>query len=190
MNSMPLHPAGVIPGPGGDLNGHMNSSNISPSGGAGAPTHLSAMTGMNRPIYFKQSYDSFLFDFPIIVHNDHIFFRVIYLSLTHLNDRFKCFFIIIHIVYHCSFWQVSTLNITHRWPAPKASRRWDKAACRNHWRRQWTVPAMDPAPGIITRTRKTIRAHPVVQTIHLQIHIGRHIGRCMVRRIPIISRHE
>lgn len=42
---MPLHPAGVIPGPGGDLNGHMNSSNISPSGGAGAPTHLSAMSG-------------------------------------------------------------------------------------------------------------------------------------------------
>ncbi|KAI2808251.1 Insulin protein enhancer protein isl-1 [Blomia tropicalis] len=47
MNSMPLHPAGVIPGPGGDLNGHMNSSNISPSGGAGAPTHLSAMTGVH-----------------------------------------------------------------------------------------------------------------------------------------------
>src|SRR5699024_7833629 len=42
MNQMPLHPAGVIPGPGGDLNGHMNSSNISPSGGAGAPTHLSS----------------------------------------------------------------------------------------------------------------------------------------------------
>ena len=40
--SMPLHPAGIIPGPGGDLNGHMNSSNISPSGGAGAPTHLSS----------------------------------------------------------------------------------------------------------------------------------------------------
>ncbi|XP_017488641.1 PREDICTED: insulin gene enhancer protein ISL-2-like, partial [Rhagoletis zephyria] len=39
---MPLHPAGIIPGPGGDLNGHMNSSNISPSGGAGAPTHLSS----------------------------------------------------------------------------------------------------------------------------------------------------
>lgn len=45
INQMPLHPAGVIPGPGGDLNGHMNSSNISPSGGAGAPTHLSALSG-------------------------------------------------------------------------------------------------------------------------------------------------
>lgn len=45
MNSMPLHPAGVIPGPGGDLNGHMNSSNISPSGGAGAPAHLTPLSG-------------------------------------------------------------------------------------------------------------------------------------------------
>ena len=51
--SMPLHPAGIIPGPGGDLNGHMNSSNISPSGGAGAPTHLSSLSG-----------GKFLFDFP------------------------------------------------------------------------------------------------------------------------------
>ncbi|OTF73881.1 insulin gene enhancer protein ISL-1-like protein [Euroglyphus maynei] len=52
--SMPLHPAGIIPGPGGDLNGHMNSSNISPSGGAGAPTHLSALSGGNGKFDFPK----------------------------------------------------------------------------------------------------------------------------------------
>ena len=64
--SMPLHPAGIIPGPGGDLNGHMNSSNISPSGGAGAPTHLSSqLSGKFRLLFCRIFFSDFLFSFSL-----------------------------------------------------------------------------------------------------------------------------